>query len=224
MDRLLIFDLDGTLVDTNLDLIPALNHAIAHEKVEPVSTDEVGHVVGRGARQMIEKAFELRSRETPANIDGLHERFLTHYEAHIADRSRPYPGVLQAMDRLASEGWTFAVCTNKLERLSRKLLAALGMTDRFAAIVGADSVPSRKPDPDHIRRTARAAGADVKRAVMVGDSINDIKAAKAVPMPVVAVDFGYTDVPVEELGPDVIISHYDELPDVAERLMPHGRT
>ena len=224
MDRLLIFDLDGTLVDTNRDLIPALNHAIAHEKVEPVSTDEVGHVVGQGARQMIEKAFELRGRETPANIDTLHERFLTHYEAHIADRSRPYPGVLQAMDRLASEGWTFAVCTNKLERLSRKLLDALGMTDRFAAIVGADSVPSRKPDPDHIRRTARAAGADVKRAVMVGDSINDIKAAKAVPMPVVAVDFGYTDVPVEELGPDVIISHYDELPDVAERLMPHGRT
>ena len=225
MDRLLIFDLDGTLVDTNRDLIPALNHAIAHEKVEPVSTDEVGHVVGQGARQMIEKAFELRGRDVPRDrLDTLHERFLTHYEAHIADRSRPYPGVLEAMDRLERNGWAFAICTNTLEHLSRRLLDALDIASRFAAIIGADSVPSRKPDPDHIRLTARAAAIDVERAVMVGDSINDIKAAKAVPMPVVAVDFGYTDVPVARLDPDAIISHYDDLPTAVERLMPREAT
>lgn len=220
MSPLMVFDLDGTLVDTNRDLIPALNHAIAGEGVEPVAVEEVGHVVGEGARRMIERAFELRGARVPTGrLDDLHRTFLTHYETHIADLSRPYPGLLDAMDRLAGDGWRFAVCTNKAEHLSRKLLAALDLAPRFAFVAGADTFDVRKPDPGHIRQTVEAAGGDVVRAVMVGDSINDIAAARAVPVPVIAVDFGYTDRPVRELGPDTVISHYDELPATAAALL-----
>ena len=217
---LIVFDLDGTLVDTNRDLIPALNHAIAGEGIAPVGVDDVGHVVGEGARRMIERAFELRGATVPANrLDLLHRTFLKHYEAHIADLSQPYPGLLDAMDRLAADGWRFAVCTNKVEHLSRRLLDLLALAPRFDAIAGADTFGVRKPHPDHIVRTIEAAGGDPSRTVMVGDSVNDIAAAKAVPVPVVAVDFGYTDRPVRDLGPDAVISHYRELPDTAARLL-----
>ena len=217
---LLVFDLDGTLVDTNRDLIPALNHAIAGEGVEPVGVHEVGHVVGEGARRMIERAFELRGRSVPdGRLDALHRTFLLHYETHIADLSRPYPGLLDALDRLSDEGWRFAVCTNKVEHLSRKLLRLLSLERYFDFVAGAETFDVRKPDPGHIRQTVEAVGGHPERAVMVGDSINDIAAAKGVPMPVVAVDFGYTDRPVRELDPDVVISHYGELPDAVARLL-----
>ena len=216
---LLIFDLDGTLVDTNRDLIPALNHAIAPEGVEPVALEEVGHVVGQGARQMIERAFELRGRAVPRErMDALHAAFLQRYEAHIADESRPYPGLLEALEGLAGEDWRFAVCTNKAERLARKLLFELDMARLFTTVTGGDTFAHRKPDPRHLTDTVALAGGG--EAIMVGDSINDIAAAQAVPMPVVAVDFGYTDTPVTELGPDLVISHYGELPEAVRALDP----
>ena len=215
---LLIFDLDGTLVDTNRDLIPALNHAIQPEGVA-VTLAEVGHVVGQGARQMIERAFELRGRTVPrGRMDALHAAFLERYEAHIADESRPYPGLLDALKRLAGESWQFAVCTNKAERLARKLLLELDMAHLFVAVTGGDTFAHRKPDPRHLSETVALAGGG--EAIMVGDSVNDIAAAQAVPMPVVAVDFGYTDIPVMELGPDIVISHYRELPEAVRALDP----
>ena len=216
---LIVFDLDGTLVDTNRDLIPALNHAIAAEDVPPVGLAEVGHVVGQGARRMIERAFELRGRTVPRErMDALHQQFLAHYEAHIADLSRPYAGLEAALDALTAEGHAFAVCTNKSERLARLLLEALGMTERFPTVAGGDTFPVRKPDPAHIRLTVERAGFDPADAFMVGDSVNDIAAARALPVPVVAVDFGYTDVPVRELGPDRVISHYRDLPAALQAL------
>lgn len=217
---LMVFDLDGTLVDTNRDLIPALNHAIAGEGIAPVGVEEVGHVVGEGARRMIERAFELRGATAPAErLDALHRTFLTHYETHIADLSRPYPGLVDALDALEAEGWRFAICTNKVEHLARKLVTLLDLAPRFAFVAGADTFAVRKPDPGHIRETVAAAGGDVSRAVMVGDSVNDIAAAQAVPMPVIAVDFGYTDRPVTELGPDIVISHYRDLAGAAAQLV-----
>ena len=215
----MIFDLDGTLVDTNRDLIPALNHAIASEGIEPVGLDEVGHVVGQGARQMIMRAFELRRRDVPDDrIDVLFAAFLEHYEAHIADNSCLYPGLVPALDLLAARGWRFAVCTNKTERLARLLLKELDLLDRFDAVTGGDTFAFRKPDPRHLLETAKLVGA--QRCVMVGDSVNDIAAAQAAPMPVIAVDFGYTDRPVSEFSPDRIISHFRELPEAANALDP----
>ena len=137
--------------------------------------------------------------------------FVAHYAAHIADRSRPFPGLDAALDRLAARGCRFAVCTNKLEGLSRLLLEALGLTPRFAAICGQDTFGMQKPDPEILRRTSRRPAATLQRAVMVGDSGTDIATARAAGVPVVAVDFGYSETPIRDLGPDRLIGHFDEL-------------
>ena len=219
----LVFDLDGTLVDTNRDLVPALNHVVAAEGIEPVSLDDVGHIVGRGARQMIERAFRMRGRDVPVErMDALHAAFIARYEAHIADESHVYPGALEALDLLAGEGWRFAVCTNKAERLARLLLQELGVASRFTAVTGGDTFAHRKPDPRHLTDTLALLDGP-SAAIMVGDSVNDIAAAQAVPMPVAAVDFGYTDRPVETFGPDIVISHYDELPQAVRALDPRSK-
>ena len=208
---LLVFDLDGTLVDTNRDLIPALNHAIG-DGIEPIGVDEVGHVVGQGARAMIERAFELRGRDVPRErMDALHATFLDHYEAHIADLSRPYPGLLPALDTLRGDGWRFAVCTNKSERLANLLLEALDIADRFVAVTGGDTFAHRKPDPAHVLDTIQRACGEPQTSIMVGDSVNDILAAQRAGIRSVVVDFGYSDRPVAELGADRLISGYDEL-------------
>src|SRR6266481_1195306 len=173
----IVFDLDGTLVDTARDLI------------------------GGGVKRLIERGLSLQGRACAADdIDRLFKDYVAHYAAHIADRSRPFPGLAGALDRLAHH--RLAVCTNKLEWLSVRLLDALGLSARFTAICGQDTFGVQKPDPEVLRRTIRAAGGDLADAVMVGDSATDIRTARAAGVPVVAVDFGYTDVPVTELGPD----------------------
>jgi phosphoglycolate phosphatase len=137
--------------------------------------------------------------------------FIAYYADHIADRSRPFPGLDAVLDHLAARDCRFAVCTNKLEGLSRQLLDALGMTHRFEAICGQDTFGIQKPDPEILLRTIQAAGGQLQRAIMVGDSGTDIATARAAGIPVVAVDFGYSETPVKELGPDRLISHYNDL-------------
>ncbi|MEP1207975.1 MAG: phosphoglycolate phosphatase [Rhizobiaceae bacterium] len=212
--RLMLFDLDGTLVDSNRDLIPALNRATESEGVPPISMQDVGHVVGQGALKMIERAFAFNDH--PLETGGeTHRRvfklFLRHYEQNVADQTIFFPGTLAALDGLSAEGWQLAVCTNKYEKLARKLLVELGEAHRFPVITGGDTFDIKKPDPGHLVETARLAGFDAGNCIMVGDSINDIAAAKAAGIPVIAVDFGYTDVPVTELDPDRVISHFNEL-------------
>ena len=146
--------------------------------------------------------------------------FIAYYAAHVADKSQPFPGLDAALDRLAARGCRFAVCTNKLEGLSRLLLDALGLTRRFAAICGQDTFGMQKPDPEILRRTIRAAGGDMQRAVMVGDSGIDIATARAAGVPIVAVDFGYSETPIKDLGPDRLISHFDELAGAVLELAP----
>jgi phosphoglycolate phosphatase len=137
--------------------------------------------------------------------------FISHYSAHIADRSRPFPGLVTALDSLAAQGCRLAVCTNKLEGLSRQLLDALDLTDRFTAICGQDTFGVQKPNPEVLRKTIRAAGGGLSRAIMVGDSGTDIATARAAGIPVVAVDFGYSETPIEKLGADRLIGHFDQL-------------
>lgn len=209
----IVFDLDGTLVDTAPDLAETLNVILAHEGLPPVPYQTARGMIGGGARRMIEAglAFEKRIAST-AKVDRMFDDFIAHYAAHIADHSRPFPGLIEALDRLASQGCILAVCTNKLERLSRLLLDALELTPRFAAICGQDTFGTQKPDPEVLRRTITQAGGCASRAIMVGDSATDIDTAKAAAIPVVAVDFGYTETPVTQLGPDRVISHFSELP------------
>ena len=212
--RTIVFDLDGTLVDTAPDLIASLNVLFAREGLAPVTLNEGRGMIGGGVRRLIERALAAQGRAlTAAQLDALYADYVTHYAGHIADGSRPYPGVEAALDALAARGDRFAVCTNKLAWLSVRLLDRLGLSARFVAICGRDTFAIGKPDPEILRRTIQAAGGDLAGSIMVGDSATDISTARAAGVPVVAVDFGYTDVPVAELDPDRIISHFDALPE-----------
>lgn len=209
---LIIFDLDGTLLDTSYDLINSLNVCLASQGLQPVTYDDVTTLVGQGAIAMLKRGFELR--EYPYNdalIVKMFALFLEHYSSNMPGQSKPYPGLLDAMDRLEIAGFSMAVCTNKHEGSARKLLHNLGLYGRFLAITGGDSFAFKKPDGRHILETVKLAGGDPDRAIMIGDSKNDICAARDAGMPSIAVTFGYSDVPVEELGASKIIEHYNEL-------------
>jgi phosphoglycolate phosphatase len=209
----IVFDLDGTLIDTAPDLIDTLNFILTEQRLPTVPYADARPLIGGGAKSMIERALQLEGRSaTAADVDALYGPFVAYYAEHIADRSRPFPGLEPVLDRLAAQGHPLAVCTNKLEWLSKRLLDALGLSGRFAAICGQDTFGIQKPDPEVFRATVLRAGGDPARAVMVGDSITDIRTAKNARVPVVAVDFGYTDVPVSELGPDRVISSFADLP------------
>jgi phosphoglycolate phosphatase len=215
-----VFDLDGTLVDSAPDLVATLNVIFARNGLPPVSYDAARNMVGGGARAMIGRGLAAEDRKLdPAEVDRLVADFIDYYAAHIADHSRPFPGLDAALDALAAEGFRFAVCTNKLEWLSLRLLDAFDLSNRFAAICGADTFGLRKPDPELLRLTLARAGGSRERAVMVGDSLNDIASARAAGIPVVAVDYGYTETPVGELGPDRVISTLGELPSAVHDLL-----
>ena len=218
--RTIVFDLDGTLVDTAPDLIDSLNVLFAREGLTPIAIDQGRVLIGGGVKRLIERGLSLQGRIfKPADIDDLFRDYVAYYAEHIADRSRAFPGVESALDTLARRGDRFAVCTNKLAWLSVRLLDALGLSPRFAAICGQDTFGIQKPDPEILRRTVQAAGGALEAALMVGDSGTDIMAARAAGIPVVAVDFGYTEVPVAAFKPDRIISHFDALPGVVCELM-----
>jgi phosphoglycolate phosphatase len=220
----LIFDLDGTLVDTAPDLIDALNALFRREGIAPVAYDEARQFIGGGARKLIERGLAAKGRVlTVAEANGLYATYVDAYAERIAELSRPFPGLEAALDVLDAQGFRFAVCTNKLERLSVKLLDALALSRRFSAICGQDTFGIIKPDPRILEATIAAAGGDRRTAVMVGDSVTDIATARAARVPVIAVDFGYTDTPVVHLGPDRVISHFDELPAAVAEVMerPH---
>jgi phosphoglycolate phosphatase len=209
----ILFDLDGTLVDTAPDLVATLNLIFAREGLPAVVYNDARNMVGGGARLMIERGLAANGRAVgEVEIDRMVRDYIDHYAAHIADRSRPFPGVEAALDQLAGRGCRFAVCTNKLEWLSVRLLDALGLSRRFAAICGADTFGLQKPNPDFLRRTIERVKGEVTSAVMVGDSLNDISPALAAGIPVIAVDFGYSETPVRDLSPNRVISAFAELP------------
>jgi phosphoglycolate phosphatase len=221
---LVVFDLDGTLADTAPDLTATLNVILSGEGLPAVPLTEARQMIGHGARVMLERGLEAGGREvTPDRLDELYRRFLVHYADHLCVESELFPGVVEALDRLEEQGFRFAVCTNKVEAHSAKLLEALGIAQRFAAICGRDTFPYVKPDPRHLTLTIAKAGGHVAEAVMIGDSRTDIVTAQAAGVPVVAVPFGYTDVPVESLAPDLIIDHFDELPAAVARILAAER-
>ena len=217
---IVVFDLDGTLADTAPDLVATLNTILAREGLPPVAYDDARNMVGGGARMMLERGLAAEGRTLPAlEIDRLLQDFIAHYSDHIAHASRPFPGVETALDGLTRSGCRLAVCTNKLQWLSLRLLDLLGLSPRFAAICGPDTFGVSKPNPEILRGTIERAGGDIGRAVMVGDSTTDVATARAAKVPVVAVDFGYTEIPVAELGADRVISRFAELPAAVFELL-----
>lgn len=214
MDGLtLVFDLDGTLVDTAPDLIGATNKALASLGLGPADPGRQRRMVSFGARRMIEDALSDASHAAGGDqIEHLHRLFLDHYEANIARDSRVFEEVGAVLEELKSSGARLAVCTNKKESLSQLLLAEVGLRSLFDAIVGIDTLAIAKPHGGHVLGTIRLAGGDPARAVMIGDSENDIKSARSADVPVIACDFGYSDPDVATFNPDALISHYRELP------------
>jgi phosphoglycolate phosphatase len=207
----IVFDLDGTLIDTAPDLIDTLNFILAQEGLPAAPYATARNMIGPGAKVLIERALAAEGRAAN-EIDRLYKSFIVHYAAHIADRSRPFPKVEVTLEGLTAAGHRLAVCTNKLEWLSVRLLETLKLAQHFAAVCGQDTFGVQKPDPEVFRRTVLRAGGEPTRSLMVGDSGTDIRTARAARVPVVAVDFGYTEVPIETLDPDRIISSFAELP------------
>ncbi len=207
------FDLDGTLIDTSEDLRLACNHALALADVAPLSQSQIRSAIGGGARRMLERGIVLGGggAVTEAQFEDMFAAFLTYYEANIAVHSAPFPGAVEMLDRLDALGVKTALVTNKLERLADILFRELGLRDRFLAFLGGDSMGAdkRKPAPDLIHEMIRRSGGG--RAAFVGDSHFDIDAAKAAGVPSIAVSFGFLPGPVETLGADAVIDHFDEL-------------
>lgn len=222
--KIAVFDLDGTLIHTAPDLLDALNHSLAGDGLDIVAAEGFGRALGSGGRVMIETAHRAQNRQlTPEALERLYDAFLQHYAGNIPGKSLPFPGVLDALDRLDAAGYLLAICTNKTQALALKLIEGLQLRERFSAICGVDTFLHCKPDPRHLLETIGMANGDPERAVMVGDSRTDIDTAKAAGIPVIAVDFGYTDQHVSAFEPSVVISHYDELTvELAERLIAAG--
>lgn len=219
-DATIVFDLDGTLVETAPDLMGTLNVLLAREGIAPLPMEDGRTLIGQGAKALLARGFAAAGRplEEPL-LSRLFDDFLDHYRAHIADGSRLFDGVIAALDSLQSEGARLAICTNKPTDLSIALMGAFGLADRFSAIVGPDAAPARKPDPRHLTTAIERAGGRADRAVMVGDSASDAHAARNADVPLILVSFGYTDVPAADLLPDVLIDHFDALPDACARLL-----
>ncbi|MFL6828514.1 MAG: phosphoglycolate phosphatase [Bradyrhizobium sp.] len=223
--RIIVFDLDGTLVDTAPDLINALNFVLDREGLPPIPLASARNMIGAGARKLIERGLELEGRSASVeDVTRLTSDFIDHYAAHIADVSRPFEGVESALDDLQSIGYRFAVCTNKLEWLSRLLLDQLGLSSRFSAICGADTFGVSKPDPAILKQTIARAGGQLASTIMVGDAGPDIGVARRAGIPVIGVEFGYTEIPIADLKPDRVINHMRELPAAVRSLMAQRQT
>jgi phosphoglycolate phosphatase len=222
--RTVIFDLDGTLADTAADLVAAANACFrargAGDLLDPVADAETAF---RGGRAMLRLGYaRLGDAADEALIDADYPRLLAHYGAAIADHTRLYPGAEAALDALAAAGFALGICTNKPEALAEALLARLGIRQRFASLIGADTLAVRKPDPEALRRAAYLAGGPGARALLVGDTATDRDTARAAGVPLILVGFGPLGPGIAALGPDAVLDHFDELADLAARLLGPG--
>ena len=217
-----VFDLDGTLADTSADLIAAANAAFAEEGFgAPLDTARDQLTAFAGGRAMLREGFARVGGEADeAEVARLYQRLLALYGEAIDTNTRLYEGADAALGALAAAGWRLAVCTNKPEALAATLLARLGLADRFAAMLGADTIAFRKPDPRHVLETIARAGGSREQAVLVGDTLTDRDAARAAGIPCVLVGFGPEGDAISRLAPDALLSHFRDLPELLERLVP----
>jgi len=216
--KAVIFDLDGTLVDSAPDLMLATNHVLSRLERRAITMDEVRSFVGHGARALIARGCAATGDAIDEKtLDFYFAEFLRFYEKNIAVHSVAFPGVIDLLKRCASGGLKMGVCTNKLEGLSVRLLQALGMEKYFGAIVGPDTLNIAKPHPAPYLETVKRLGVPAKDSIMIGDSETDILTARATGVPVIGVTFGYTQKPVATYKPDYLVSHFDEIWDIIQR-------
>ena len=217
----IVFDLDGTLADSIHDLVAALNRTIERRGLAPFNPSDIAYLTGHGGlRAMIKHAFALSGCHLEqSKLEELFAETVEDYDRNIAVDTVLYPGVRGSLEAFQVNGWLLAVCTNKPIKQATKLLDELNIAPHFVAVTGVDSFEFKKPDPRHLTRTIELAGGRTDLAVMVGDTITDILAAQNAGIPVVAVDFGYSDVHVKTLAPDRVISSFDDLYSEATSLI-----
>ncbi|KQW79867.1 HAD-IA family hydrolase [Brevundimonas sp. Root1279] len=214
------FDLDGTLVETAPDIVGTLNRLLVQHELPVLPLEQARNLIGHGAVALLKRGFEAAGAVWDETASpALLKAFLADYMEHIAEHSTAYPGAIEALDELAAQGAILCVATNKPTDLSVALFRAIGLESRFKVICGPQSVSAKKPDAAHIRETVLQAGGDPARAIMVGDSITDLNAARATGVPCILTSFGYTDIPAAELGADAVIDHFSALPAVIGRLI-----
>lgn len=196
-----------------------MNHVLVEAGYEAIEPERVRTMVGAGVRVLMSRGLKANKVEpTDEILDPLLDKFIKYYENHIADHSHPFPGALDAVRTMREKGWKTAICTNKMHGLAMPLLKALNMLELFDAVVGGDTFSKNKPDAMPVFGAIDMAGGDTAGSIFVGDSRADIQAARNANLPVIAVDFGYTDVPVADLHPDIVISHFNEFEAAVEKL------
>ncbi|MEN0063377.1 MAG: phosphoglycolate phosphatase [Myxococcota bacterium] len=209
-----VFDLDGTLVDSAPDLKTAVNAVLQAAGRRPITLDETRRFIGRGSRVLLQRAFEATAPGIAFDVEAAYRHYLDAYRACVADETQPFPGVLETLEASRAEGWTLALCTNKPEALALELLEALALAAPFGtAVVGGDTLPVHKPDPAPVHEAIWRAGG-VLPAVLVGDSETDVAAARAAGIPVIAVPWGYREGSVDDLGADAVLPSFEQLGEV----------
>jgi len=220
MKRSAIFDLDGTLAHTAPDLVGAANDLMAEQGLPPINVSIAEKTAGFGAKALIRAAFDnAKEAYDEARVDALFHPFLDRYAERIADESCLYDGAEAALDSLAQDGWLLGICTNKPEGLAIELMTRLGALERFGALLGADTLPVRKPDPTHLFQTIARIGGDPAAAVMIGDTDTDLKTARNAEIPCILTSFGYSHIPVARLKPDMIVDRFEQIPAALERCL-----
>jgi len=215
-----IFDLDGTLAETAPDLIGTANDMMRDAGLPEMVYEKVRNSAGMGGKAMIRAGYSNANIAiSEQEVDALYPDFLNRYAIRLDQETTLYDNVFETLDRLLVSGWKIGVCTNKPEGLAVELLKRLGLSDYFPVIVGADTLPVRKPNPEHIWETVRRVGGDRAKSIMIGDSDTDLNAARNAKTPCILTTFGYATEPVHEMGADAIISRFDELPEVLEMLL-----
>ena len=214
-----IFDLDGTLIDTAGDLTAALNSVLAAEKCAPAPIEVVRPLIGHGARALIEKGLQLNGQAyDDTRLALLTEHFIQYYSAHIADHSVIRHDLRDTLDAFIREGIKLGICTNKRTQLANQLLEAISLEHYFSAVIGSGELPFTKPDPRMLHVTITESGGTVERAIMIGDSKTDVDTARAANVPILLVDFGYTSTPARELGADDVISDWQDLRPLLKKM------
>lgn len=218
----IVFDLDGTLIDSLPDVLASLNRLLEEEKRRPLSLEELRNLVGRGVNPMVEDAYSMTGRAitSPAELDGAVHRYIGHYKANPVGHTVIFPNVIDTLGRLKEEDFCMGVCTNKPYEMTLLVLEELGMLGFFEGVTGGDNLPFKKPDPRHILTTLELMKSDAHRAVMVGDSRIDAEAGRNAGLPVIAVNYGYSSEPVESLEADSVIGDFALLPQAIAGLDP----
>ena len=218
--RTVVFDLDGTLIDTSADLVAAANACFRARGLGDVLDPRADALVAfRGGRAMLREGYARTGAGDEADVEADYPRLLEAYGAAIAVHSRPYEGAWAAVETLRNRGFAVALCTNKPESLARRLMAEMGTAHCLPALVGADTLPVPKPDPAPFREAVRRAGGDPARALLVGDTVTDMRTARAAGVPCILVGFGPAGRSVSDLGPDAILDDFADLPDLAARMV-----